>query len=532
MDLSQLVESSNKIFVGKVKKVSCRWNENHSLIVTDVLFSIEESLKGKYGEDFVKYTFSGGQLDGESHQLSVVPSFYVGEKLLIMIDQKSRMQFSPVTGGTQGKFSSQHFSNSSGRFKSTGKGDSSMTFNDFVSVVKNNLSFNGSGRHKMSASLPVNLSYSELANISGHESCGCSSKSSVSRQAFKTFAQLSSVPVSINPRPATDSLIAGKDIKMMEEWNKYANVFAAQSSTGSWNWLDGVFDIAGFVDEATMQSTFGTGWGNSLGVTFTKTNSRNEIVEADIFLNPSARWAPTNKIIPFMPYAYGVELTLIHELGHVLGLDHDFTELSVMNYAPQKYDGEYMLRSNDIKAIMSLYPSAVKDNKDVGIYLYKSSGYRYYASSKVEINGNVASEAKPGETVRIVDYTIENVGVQSVGSVQVHWYLSPDYGVESSSVLVGSSQTSALASGLSKQFTSSFTVPEYVPPGEYYISAKIDDVSDSNSTNNRNWLQKSITVINSNYSPDEKSTSNVETNIYTESIGSGGGGGGGGCLIH
>lgn len=542
MDLSELVSESASIFVGKVKGKSQRWNDKGNLILTDIEFSVIEVISGNPGKK-VTYTFAGGSLNGETHSISVVPHFHNSEKYIVMIDKNHEFKFSPAVGGYQGVFAESHFRNNGRNKSGSAPSVENLGFDGFKAVIRNQLAFAHGGRQKMTAGLPVDLSFSDIGKLLSKEQCACSGirddrrAKAGGRQAFKTYARLAQVPVSVNPRPASDSLMNGSDRRMMEEWNRYANVFDIGSGTGSWAWSNGVFDIAGFVSNAALVNTFGSGWGNSLGVTFTKTNSAGIIVEADIFLNPSSKWASSNESIPFTPHAYGIDLTLIHELGHVLGLDHDFTGLSVMNYAPQKFDGEYMLRSNDILAIQSLYPNAVYDVNDVGVYLYKASGYRYYSSAKVTRSGSEVNSVGVGDEVVVSDYTVENVGNQGSGAVELKWLLVRNYKSLEGAIELGVSQHSSLNPGASQKSSAPLVIPDGIAPGEYYLATTVIGNQDALTENNSSWLQKSISVTNPNYSGEDlgalSSASLAASNSSNSVIASagGGGGGGGGCLM-
>ena len=110
----------------------------------------------------------------------------------------------------------------------------------------------------------------------------------------------------------------------MALWNRYArNLFQVRASTGSWSFGNGVFDQAGFPNDATMIQQFGQGWGRGvLGVTWSRVGG-GRILEADVAMNPAFSWTldggasrqPRGRFHSF-------QQTMLHELGHTFGLKH------------------------------------------------------------------------------------------------------------------------------------------------------------------------------------------------------------------
>lgn len=103
LTMTELVEHSVLIFVGQVVDQRPRWNAGRTAIVTDYSFGVESVLLGN-AEGRLILTFAGGQVGGEGQSVADVPTFNVGERVLLMIEDDRRPLLSPVTGMSQGKF--------------------------------------------------------------------------------------------------------------------------------------------------------------------------------------------------------------------------------------------------------------------------------------------------------------------------------------------------------------------------------------------------------------------------------------------
>lgn len=95
----------------------------------------------------------------------------------------------------------------------------------------------------------------------------------------------------------------------------------------------------------------------ALAHTRTEVRSDGVIVRADINLNSG------NQPLTVGDTQVGYDLltTLVHELGHALGLDHTALEDSVMNAAPRYGQTRFRaLQDDDLSAICSVYPPAAE----------------------------------------------------------------------------------------------------------------------------------------------------------------------------
>ncbi|KAI9007805.1 hypothetical protein DFJ74DRAFT_759371 [Hyaloraphidium curvatum] len=135
---------------------------------------------------------------------------------------------------------------------------------------------------------------------------------------------------------------------------------------------------------------------------------------------------------------------------------------------------------------------------DIGAYLFLARGYQTFEQS------TYPSTVTAGNTLTIGDIMVENVGTQTVGSIELDWYLSRDLQMGNSDYFLGTT----VISGLTRfqyftPFTVNVRVPATVPAGNYYlVIAHVDGpvvpfqpVGTFPADNNFAWTQRKITVF-------------------------------------
>lgn len=143
MDMQELIQRSNLIFVGNVLEKNPRWNEQGNLIVTDYVFAVDDILLGEIDGNRLTLTFAGGQLEEEGQAVSGIPEFNIGDLVLLMVEESDHPLLSPVTGQDQGKFLAGKVDSSGDRvvldannhILKTEDGET-IFFKDFVDLVK------------------------------------------------------------------------------------------------------------------------------------------------------------------------------------------------------------------------------------------------------------------------------------------------------------------------------------------------------------------------------------------------------------
>lgn len=102
MGARTLAGSSDAIVHGTVVSTQARWNENRTLIVTDVRIRVTESLKGETGEE-ITVTHPGGAIGALRVEVPGAGGFRAGEEVVLFL-APGPFQRSHVNGLALGRF--------------------------------------------------------------------------------------------------------------------------------------------------------------------------------------------------------------------------------------------------------------------------------------------------------------------------------------------------------------------------------------------------------------------------------------------
>ncbi|MBI5594350.1 MAG: matrixin family metalloprotease [Deltaproteobacteria bacterium] len=119
MSLEELASGADFIIVGKVLHQESHWNRDKTAIYTKVVISTEEHLKGRAKSDDITIAVPGGKIGDTTVEVTDVPDFSVGEKVVIFVRPLTDKQVADdglvtagddapwfrIHGGFQGKFS-------------------------------------------------------------------------------------------------------------------------------------------------------------------------------------------------------------------------------------------------------------------------------------------------------------------------------------------------------------------------------------------------------------------------------------------
>ena len=549
MDRQEVIQRSELIFTGAVTEIAPRWNDQGNMIVTDVTFRIDSTLYGTESRPEITLTFAGGQLLEEGQAVSGVPEFTLDETVLLMLESTTQPLLSPITGMSQGRFTShpgrtgigEVFTGEHADIPLTTRRGDPIRFTDFVAMIQQEIpqakaqplpdrSVPPDLQHLIITDLPakeydptVRLPHRNIALpaepdpqsfFRGHtsppapSSSGESSPStsddvqyqgSTERYSYQHRAK--TVPISVDPLP-TGGMLSLHDQFQMSYWNKYADIFRVVSpASPTWAWRNNVYEIAGFINNATMVTQFGQGWGSTtLAITWSRWDSTDFTIEADIALNPGYNWTVNDYSTYRSANLYNADRTLLHEIGHQWGLQHQWNALSVMNYAPKKYRAYTVLYMDDVRGVKAAFPSRRVNRSDQLIALFYANGHQNYDDSNVNTTSIVA-----GNDITVSDIVIENTGTSTIAPL-IDWYLTPD--INSWTDAIGLEQTthSSLSPGNWFRTSRDLHIPSSVQGGDYYIGAYVRLDSDSVSDNDETWLDRRITVIEPSPTPVPTST--------------------------
>ena len=297
---------------------------------------------------------------------------------------------------------------------------------------------------------------------------------------------------------------------MLVEWNRYVNLFNVKidssSTLGSQN---GVNEVNTFITSAEANAQYGFTMEPGLfgrAVMYPDDNFGNfneckdfvatgcgPFTETDVVINAGfgSGWTP-DWFNPGNDQRGGlamIQATVLHEVGHTLGLHHIFQlpgtnadSFSVMNYAND--DAARWVTRIDSKTVRTEYPSRSSALLDIAIYplVY---GNKQYAQEYATIS---KSSVSPGESFTADRWTIQNVGNQAASNVVVTFYAWPkssgrQYPQPGDVVLVNGTVGSFPVDG-DGVYSAPLSVPSGTAAGEYYVGAIVT----VNGSEDQTWV--------------------------------------------
>lgn len=257
--------------------------------------------------------------------------------------------------------------------------------------------------------------------------------------------------------------------------------------------------LGNFANEvyAKDQAWFDThGWGYASA----RTQLQN-VAGTDIIFNSNELWAD----IPVQELA-GLEKSLpdtaMHEMGHVVGFNHEESHVSTMS-AGREFDmgrGRYRIREDDYEGLADIKPDS-----STGVNLMLSRFVTTYpssdppsASTEDRWDGNATAYSVASGTTADVGNDLPygvNVVVHGTGShtIEVWWAVSESPDCFNNTRWYVGFRTTTVAANTEYVIEPETPYPNkynflWTPPGDYYMCAKVDpwdSVSETFETDNR-----------------------------------------------
>ena len=236
--------------------------------------------------------------------------------------------------------------------------------------------------------------------------------------------------------------------------------------------------------------------------------------EADVVINPDFARSFTPTGPPDFddnngPAYYGA--TALHEIGHALGLHHNFDNLSTMNYV-EDYAAQYLAIA-DATIIRTAYPAQAKSMTDIGIYpfFFNPSKSQYDATTPMAFS---PTSIAAGGKITVSNVTVENVGTTALSNVKVQFFLSPDTTISGSDITLTAINYdgSFPATGYDHEPFPDVVIPSSTPAGSYYVLARVlhnTSTADAITYNNTTFSPSKLTVTGSGGGVCTPSTANL-----------------------
>lgn len=229
--------------------------------------------------------------------------------------------------------------------------------------------------------------------------------------------------------------------------------------------------------------------------------SDQHIIESDVAINGETafEWGSPacNSYAP-----PGSRTTVVHELGHALGLEHYDPVMNLMmtSDGEGKYCGNYVIEPHpdDAQGGRFLYSSG-NSSTDLG-----ASEHRLVASDDVDRNTTVGvTQLCPGQQ-HTFQWSVGNLG--TVGkSYNVAWYLSTNTIISTSDIYVASNSGAYQSAGGFNTWSRTVTIPGTVTYGtEYYVGTFIDyddQIGERYETNNKTYMARKIKIKSKSQCP-------------------------------
>lgn len=526
--LPDLVAEAEWVTVADLVGAQARRNARGNLIVTDYHFRVVRSMLGLPPHAFV-LTQGGGTLAGESHAISDAPHLAIGERYLLFVRPGRGEMFPPFVGGAQGVF----------RLAADGSaaalGGDRVRFDrdallDHVEVLLRErgtaparVPAAGSmpaGSYPQKAFLPLALTAPSSqvrapagvlvadAPVPGAQSlAGATPMESMIQPGGPGLDYLYqhriTPPAVINAFPHDWSPWHPEEEYQMYRWNQFGGdvLRVYTTPTGDWAWENDRFDLAGWPDNATMIAQFGEGWGpTTLGITWSRWFGDGPIVESDVALNPAYCWTMDEvAALDEADTCWGFRQTMLHELGHVWGLQHPWETQdvwwdSVMNYSPKRYRIAQLF-TDDANAVRAAFAGPAIHDALISLYTSADNAASMHASY-------TATQGFPF-TVRHGDdlaswitnpFKVENLGTDEIVSPVVEFYLSQQRLNWSAYAYLGSAIYATVPTYSTYTYgLPSLPVPWWTPTGDYYFAAYLPG-GDAIGENDSAWADTGATV--------------------------------------
>lgn len=498
MDREMLIQHSEAIILGTVVDKKSFWNAQKSLILTRVIFEVEETLWGGPPPTLI-LRFAGGTIGKEKHTVSDVPEFEIGERVLLMVASMTQNLMTPLVGGLQGVFVEE---------------DSI----DFAAVVQDIRTLIPVAKAKTLGpvfspelpapsktffDVPVNTSTvfiprppsdplnTENKSVS-EEPLQIDTEINASRELEECEQPFAKPYIIFTPWNIPE--ISKPDQESMGYWNQLHDIFRLWSPLLPKKWRNGCSDIFGVLTLEQLKAAFGNEaeWGmGQQSAIFSATHPKS-LKEVDIVLNRAVQWTTDRREAYFSPNVYSYHDIFLRTLGFALGLGMS-GEISITNpTAPKPVRAYARIYTNDANQAKNLHPQ-------ISPSVVQDAGISLHAGLYFDLSHLLPKIIYHLDTLTI-KFLLENVNATDMKPVFIEWFFAERALAQAPGFSLGLRLFKLPPVGQSTLQTVTLTIPEWQNMfGNYYLHGRIIEFGQGGGKdviwqNNRYWSTRPIEV--------------------------------------
>jgi Calx-beta domain-containing protein/pre-peptidase len=218
----------------------------------------------------------------------------------------------------------------------------------------------------------------------------------------------------------------------------------------------------GFLGEAGLMSEYGLSYASALAWTVCWSGGASgRYDECDMMLDPALPW----QLVPDSNNFF--QSTVLHEAGHIRGLDHYNNYLSMQNSGVDKILRGENLYMDDKEGVRQ--NATHVSESDMVIY------NKFHNGSVPLWMSSGPTTARVGDTISFINITVENRGTNALGPLRFGTYLSTNTLISTSDQLLNTGSWDSFGRFTFSTFNWSVTVPPVNDCGTYYVGGIIDD---------------------------------------------------------